>query len=1023
MNIVEGQGWPDMVMLRTVSEEEFLDNLTTRYNQKQIYTFLGEQVVSMNPFQRIDNTSTDWIEKYRNRYMYEVQPHVFALAEDTYRQLQQSKQDQCVIITGESGAGKTEASKIFMTYIAEVSGKSKNAESVKDHLMQSNPVLEAFGNAKTVRNDNSSRFGKYMEIQFDGAACPLGGRISQYLLEKSRVVTRALEERSFHIFYLVMSQRSICSSYNLTKPEDYYYLNLSKCYKVPKFDDSAEFKEVDNAMSGLGFKGEDKDSVWKFIGAILQLGNVKFEECKENRSADACVISNPDQLAKVAKLLQVDPAVLGKALISRSITTGMSAGKSDIDVHLNPQQGAFARDSLGKALYSKIFDWVVNTINHSIETTEKSEMSTGVLDIYGFEIFEKNSFEQFCINFCNEKLQQLFIELVLQTEQRVYIEEGIEWTKIDYFDNQPILSLIEAKGGIFKTLDDICMVGTPTPADFLNRLNDTFGKHAHYSSFVANKDKSIARDAFRIKHYAGEVDYETTEFLFKNQDTLFQSISDALQTSKNPLMALLFPPVQRSRKRPITAGTAFVGSVGNLVNKLKCCAPHYIRCIKSNDEKRAFVIDKERVRHQCRYLNLVETVRVRKAGFAARRHYNLFLQRYKMISPKTWPLWGGGPRDGVKEIFKAMNIEEKEYRMGKTQVFVKDAMTLYTIELKREELLPKVVCKLQALYRGWKGRRRVATIKAMLSKRKYVVLIERAYRNCSMRKYWQAMLNNFKAGQSVNKGKVMKWPKCPFKYYSKGQPFLEKIHICYWAQEMIKPLSEKERAAMRHKVLAYGMFLGNKPWNCARLFKADYCNVSKNPQKEEYKNVASVLVGSGGDQEILFSDTVLKVNRKAKPQVRVFILTDKHMYKYCAKKLKQKKDAISVSAVEGIVMSPYDDSFVIIKMAAPYRDLVLDLRVNGVEMASEFVTILHMRLKEMGKELKVEFLKKCTFNNSRKEGSAGKDQTLTWVDSQQKGLPGNIRARISTLQIDFKAASDQGNSFLKNKDGTFSIVL
>jgi len=1013
-----------MVMLRTVSEDEFLDNLTKRYSQKQIYTFLGEQVVSMNPFTRMDNTSPEWIAKYNNRYMYEVQPHVFALAEDTFRQLRQSKKDQCVIITGESGAGKTEASKIFMTYIAEVSGKHGGAEGVKDHLLQSNPVLEAFGNAKTVRNDNSSRFGKYMEIQFDGAAAPLGGRISQYLLEKSRVVTRALDERSFHIFYLVMSQSAICNSLGLTTPEDYNYLNLSKCYKVPAFNDDAEFKEVDNAMSSLGFKAEDKESVWKFIGAILQLGNVTFEECKENRSVNACVISNQDELAKVAKLLQVEPAVLGKALTTRSITTGMSAGKSDIDVHLNPKQGAFARDSLGKALYSKIFDWVVNTVNHSIETHEKSEMSTGVLDIYGFEIFDRNSFEQFCINFCNEKLQQLFIELVLQTEQRVYIEEGIEWTKIDYFDNQPILTLIEAKGGIFKTLNDACMVGEASPDDFLRRLDENFAQHPHYSSFVSAKDKTIKRDAFRIKHYAGEVDYEITEFIFKNQDTLFQSISDALQTSNNPLMAALFPPVERSRKRPVTAGTHFVTSVGQLVTKLKCCAPHYIRCIKSNDQKRAFVIDAERVKHQCRYLNLVETVRVRKAGFAARRHYNLFLQRYKMISPKTWPIWRGSARDGVKEIFQAMNIEENEYRMGKTQVFVKDAMTLYQIELKREELLPVVAVKLQALFRGWKARKRVKGIRAMLNKKEYAVRIERAYVKCKLRKYWNVMLSNYKAGEGVNKGRIMKWPKCPFKWYTRVQPALEKIHMCYWAHRMIEPLNEGERAAIRHKVLAYTMFSGKKPWNCARAYQADYCNVSKNPNKEAYKNVVELLVSTGGDQEILFSDTVLKVNRKAKPQVRVFVLTDRYMYKY-SMKMQQRKEAISLSAVEGIVMSPFDDSYVIIKMAPPNRDLVLDLRVNGVEMASEFATILHMRLKEMGKEHTIEFVEKCQFNNSRKEGKEGKNNTLTWKSSHAPaaaGLPGKMRARLSVLQIDFKHATELGNAFLKNKDGTYSIV-
>lgn len=1016
MNIVEGQGWPDMVMIDSVTEDEFMKNLALRFKQKQIYTFIGEQIVSMNPFQRMNNTGKEVIAEYRNKYMYEVQPHIFALAEDTFRQLQQSKKDQCVIITGESGAGKTEASKIFMTYISAITGKTQQADLIKDRLLSSNPVLEAFGNAKTLRNDNSSRFGKYMEIQFDGNVVPLGGRISQYLLEKSRVVTRALDERSFHIFYLVLSQQKIMGGLGLSAdPSAYYYLKLSNCFKVDHFDDNAEFQEVDKGLNGLGFNPKDKESVWKFIGAILALGNIEFAEVK---SQDAySQVSNADQLAKVAKLLQVDPKSLAKALVSRSIQTGGFGGGSDIDVPLYPKQAAFARDSLGKALYSRIFDWVVTVINGSIQATGRPEMSTGVLDIYGFEIFQVNSFEQFCINYCNEKLQQLFIELVLQTEQKVYIEEGIKWTKIDYFDNAPILDLVEGKQGVFKTLDDVCMVGEPTPNDFLDKLDRAFNKNAHYRSFGGTKTKEVARNAFRVIHYAGEVDYCIDEFLFKNQDTLYDSLQTCLQTSADPLMKLLFPPVGKSRKRPVTAGTGFSKSVTELVETLKKCMPHYIRCIKSNDKKQGFVLDEQRVKHQCAYLNLVETVRVRKAGFAARRHYTLFLARYKMISPNTWPIWRGSDKDGVQQIFNAMNIDMTQYQMGKTQVFVKDAKLLYEIEKRRVQLLPQVVVKLQAAYRGWQGRRRVKQIKAMKHQRMYANKIEFAFVRYRLRKYWNEQRKAYDQCKQNNFGKDMKFVPPPLALLKKAPDILVKMHRCWWARNKVRTLNEDAKVRMRLKIVAYGFFHGQKAWSVGRQWQGDYCNVSKNPGKEEYKLAVQTLFSAGGDKKILFSDTVIKVNKKAKQQYRALILTDFNIYKYEPKKFKMKKQAIPLAGVQSINMSHEHDSYVVIKMAPPERDMVLDLRVNGIEMASEFVTVLHMRLVEMGKQCPVNFSESVVFNNNRTSKAPGKEWTLTF----QKGGKEATR-RLTDLQAGGQPVAVEVSKFEKISETAYQIV-
>lgn len=1023
MNIVEGQGWPDFLMLPKVDENEFYKNLDLRFKQRQIYTYIGEQVVSMNPFERLNNTSDETVAQYKKKYMYEVPPHVFALAEDTYTSLMTNRSDQCVIITGESGAGKTEASKIFMQYIAKVSGKGEKAESIKQSLLASNPVLESFGNAKTVRNDNSSRFGKYMEIQFDGAGAPQAGQISQYLLEKSRVVTRAKDERSFHIFYFLLSQKDMLPGLSLTADHaNYHYLKLSGCYNVPHMNDAKEFQEVSSAMLNLGFEPDNQKSVWSFLSAILNIGNVQFSPDKSITSADASKIVNTDCLATVSKLLSVDVASMAKALTTRSITTGAGRANSSINVYLDVAQAEFSRDSLAKTLYDKIFDWVVTKINSRIQSdsNKKAEMVVGVLDIYGFEIFDNNSFEQFCINYCNEKLQQLFIELVLRSEQEEYVREGIEWTPIDFFNNVPICQLIEGKMGIFKTLDDTCMVGKATPMEFLDRLNSSQGKHDHYRSFVSSKDKSISPGAFRIKHYAGEVDYEVEGFLFKNQDTLWNSLREAMQGSSNPLMEVLFPAEKvRSKARPVTAGTSFKKNVNELIGKLAACQPHYIRCIKSNDEKRGFVMNEERVRHQCRYLNLLETVRVRKAGFCARRPYARFLPRYKMLSKDTWPIWRGSDRDGVQKIFDELSIQPKEYAMGNTKVFVKDAMTLFAIEKKRLELLPIVAIQLQKTFRGWSARKWVREHQAMLSQKKKAGTIQAAYVRYKERQYFKDLAAAWASAKGNEFGKhlVIAQPKPAF---AKVKPFLLRMHIAWWAHLKVTSLTPEQQGRMRQKVQALTLFKGKKPWNCQRAFNADYCNTDGNNHKAEYVLAVQDLFQKGGDSKILFSDTMAKVNRKAKAQLRALILTDMNIYKYEPKKYKIKKEAIPLAKVQSIHCSSQEDCYVIVKMEAPLRDLVMDFGTNGSEMCSEFVTVLYSQMQDMGKGVPVTFEDRIQFNNSRNPGKPGVDNTLTFEKnpSPKTGrLPGRSMARLSHMMMSLENAA----AFKKKGDGSFCV--
>eukprot|EP00456_Euglypha_rotunda_P045585 TRINITY_DN3612_c0_g1_i6.p1 TRINITY_DN3612_c0_g1~~TRINITY_DN3612_c0_g1_i6.p1 ORF type:complete len:504 (-),score=64.58 TRINITY_DN3612_c0_g1_i6:27-1538(-) len=465
-------------------------------------------------------------------------------------------------------------------------------------------------------------------------------------------------------------------------------------------------------MQNLGFTAKDKTSVWRILAGILHLGNVEFKEGKEERT-ESSLVSNTDQAKLVARLLCVDDALLCKALTSRAISTGAGARgrESKIHVFLSKKQAYDTANSLAKALYNSLFSLVVETLNRSIQLGDKKADSViGVLDIYGFEIFEHNSFEQFCINYCNEKLQQLFIYLVLKSEQEEYEREGIEWKQIDYFDNAPIVELIEGKTGIIALLDEAGLVGTATTKEVMDKLDAHLKGKPQYNSYEASgHKKEYKQNMFRIKHYAGDVDYEVEEFLPKNRDTLYRDATLLLQSSTDDMIKHFFPyeSEEGSKKsRPPTAGTQFRANVADLITKLRSCQPHYIRCIKSNDVKKAFNFDEERVKHQTRYLNLVETVRVRRAGFCNRQPYARFLHRYKMISKQTWPFWKGSDPDGVQCVLDDSKIPKEEYRRGKTKVFIRNAATLFKLEELRADFMPKVAILVQRHIRGYLQRRR-----------------------------------------------------------------------------------------------------------------------------------------------------------------------------------------------------------------------------------------------------------------------------------------------------------------------------
>ncbi|XP_059822882.1 unconventional myosin-Ib isoform X2 [Hypanus sabinus] len=706
-------GVGDCVLLEPLTEDTFLENLKKRFDHSEIYTYIGSVVISVNPYRPLPIYTPAKVEEYRNRNFYELSPHIYALADEAYRSLRDQDKDQCILITGESGAGKTEASKLVMSYVAAVCGKGAEVNQVKEQLLQSNPVLEAFGNAKTVRNDNSSRFGKYMDIEFDFKGDPLGGVISNYLLEKSRVVKQPRGERNFHIFYQLLSGSSddLLRQLKLERDFNHYnYLGLDSA-EVNGLDDAANFRTVKNAMQIVGFMDDEVESVLEVVAAVLKLGNIEFKPESRVNGVDESRIQDKNELKEICELLGQDQMVLERAFSFRTV----EAKLEKVSTTLNVAQAYYARDALAKNLYNRLFTWLVNRINGSIKAqTQVRKKVMGVLDIYGFEIFENNSFEQFIINYCNEKLQQIFIELTLKEEQEEYIKEGIEWTHIEYFNNAIICELIENNtNGILAMLDEECLrPGIVTDETFLEKLNQVCAVHERFESRMSKSsrflnDTSLPHNCFRIQHYAGKVMYHVEGFVDKNNDLLYRDLSQAMWKTNHALVKSLFPegdPAKMSLKRPPTAGSQFRASVTTLMKNLLTKNPNYIRCIKPNDRKAPLIFTDALVCHQIRYLGLMENVYVRRAGYAFKQLYEHCLERYKMLCSQTWPHWRQGARDGVEVLLTELQIPPEEFSYGRSKIFIRNPRTLFKLEDQRKSRLEDLATLIQKIYRGWKCR-------------------------------------------------------------------------------------------------------------------------------------------------------------------------------------------------------------------------------------------------------------------------------------------------------------------------------
>ncbi|TGZ85249.1 hypothetical protein EX30DRAFT_19308 [Ascodesmis nigricans] len=697
-------GVSDLTLISKISNEAINENLKKRFENREIYTYIGHVLISVNPFRDLGIYTDEVLASYRGKNRLEMPPHVFAVAESAYYNMKGYKDNQCIIISGESGAGKTEAAKRIMQYIAAASSTSSSTiQQIKDMVLATNPLLESFGCAKTLRNNNSSRHGKYLEIQFNGQGEPIGAHITNYLLEKNRVVGQIRDERNFHIFYQFAKAASqqYREMYGIQTPESYQYTSKAKCLDVDGIDDVAEYEDTLKAMRVIGLSQQEQDNIFRVLAAILWLGNVQFVEDDSGNGQ----ISDTSVTNFVAYLLEVDGAAVNKALTIRIMETSKGGRRGSIyEVPLNRVQASAVRDALAKALYNNLFEWIVERVNQAMKTVGGVvENTIGILDIYGFEIFETNSFEQLCINYVNEKLQQIFIQLTLRTEQEEYAREEITWTPIKYFDNKIVCDLIEEKRppGVFAALNDACATGHADPgaADgtFVQRLN----------MLSSNKHFENRQGQFLIKHYAGDVMYSIQGMTDKNKDQLLKDLLELLGQSSNQFITTLFPDQinKDNKRRPPTASDKIKVSANDLVTTLMKAQPSYIRTIKPNQNKSPTEYDVPAVLHQIKYLGLQENVRIRRAGFAYRQTFEKFVERFYLLSPKTGYAgdytWTGDARSGTLQILKDTSIPKEEWQMGVTKAFIKTPETLFALETMRDRYWHNMAIRIQRAWRNY----------------------------------------------------------------------------------------------------------------------------------------------------------------------------------------------------------------------------------------------------------------------------------------------------------------------------------
>ncbi|GLE01125.1 hypothetical protein PINS_up009955 [Pythium insidiosum] len=1040
----------DLLMVEAVDEAHVVKELVARYKRNEIYTFLGPVLVAVNPYKLLTHKSdkssiyaSHWIADFSGKELHLSEPHPFAIAESAYTDMMRFGHDQSLLITGESGSGKTETSKHVMQYLTTVSSRNRARSAaianrrmsvaqrkevddkiahVTDVLWGSNPVLEAFGNAQTIRNNNSSRFGKYIVLQLNRLGQVVGGYIDNYLLERSRIIHQASGERNFHAFYQLLAGASDEERAELKLREASFYDFLSNTdARIEGVDDAADLHNVRENMAAIGISAEEQHAIFRQLSAVLWIGNIRFKEVTDEAHNKCAVVdgeASREALNTAAELLGLDANHLEEMITFRLI----NIYGEDQKVIFDKRQAKKVCDSIARSMYENIFNWIVARINRNVSCAARDvSCSIGILDIYGFEIFEVNAFEQLCINYVNEKLQQLFIAQTLQVEQDEYRREGLSWQSISYFNNQVVCDLIEEQKthGIFPLLDEQCAIARLSELELIERYNSSHASNPHYI-------KSRTRGPhFTIVHYAGKVEYDVSLFFEANVDTFFNDMYKSMANSSVPFVRDVFLDTrtdEEKKKRPPSTSQQFRAQVQSMLKKLEGCNPHYIRCIKPNEHKQPMQIEESLVAEQVRYLGLVENLSVRRQGFCYRETYANFLKRYRFLSKETWPVVKAhSMRKAAVELLSSPEVAIKDpttgetvafeedsktigcFSLGRNKIFLRHPQALSTLEILREKKIPEIVNILENAWRRYKNR--LALTKFIAAEKELSTAYKSIADNCMDRRKRRPGSNDKARVKALYDtwntvaNKLLK----PDNRLARQLAENERLNSIIFAQSFVRAklerkaflrlkraqivFSKRYRGLKTRKQLAMDMwrsckvallgvrteferYLGKKKRRrdtLDRPYKGDYINTSMYPA---YANI----LNQRGPQKLLFAAQVVKVNERFVHQERVLLVGEKQIFNLKADKIYQPKErrAIGMSLLSGIIMSTMPDNYVVLQVKSEY-DLLL-----VVDQKTELVTALRKRYKDAyNRELPVKFADEFEFMALK-----NRPQTLRFVYSR-----------------------------------------
>ncbi|XP_065207437.1 unconventional myosin-Ia [Planococcus citri] len=945
----------DFVLLNPLTEESFLKNLYCRYKQSQIYTYIGNELVSVNPYKNLDIYSREIALTYLYKAPFQLPPHIFSIIATAYRWLNDSNEDQCIMMSGESGSGKSEALRKMLHFLSYVIlSCDVTITQMKNNIINANNLLEAFGHASTCFNKNSSRFGKYLDIEFDHKGEAVSASFTSYLLDKDRITNQPLGERNFHIFYqlLVGADVSLLKSLKLQRNVLSYSILKQGGSAFTSEDDRQNFATVKKAMEEFNFTSETIANILKIISSVLKLGNLVFISVTNIDGTEGCAISNEHEMYDISELLGININAFRSAITCRSICVNQRSSQSSpettlVKSEMSADEAAYYSDRLCKALYSRLFTWLVKTVNTKMKLEPRCRRRhLSFLDLFGFENFDKNGFYQFIINYCNEKLYQAVFESNIRSEQEEYVREGIEWTPIDYVGTHSVhdtnekvydelLSILDCSNDLRYLSNEEELAQRLDKIKILVDSSSEAGNSKVSQLIFAN-----ASNCFSLHHYAGNVIYDVAKFTPKSNDVLHRDVSIVMYSGSHPLMKALFPegsPEMSSLKKlPVPISKQIKIALNGIFRNLNNRRLYYVKCLKPNEIKEPNIFEMNVVLQQIRCQRIIETVRLRRSGFAFRLSHSQFLNRYKMLSLKTWPYCRLPAIQSIQYLLHDLPIPAAEFAFGTTKMFIRSPRSVYELEEFRRQRLNDIAVILQSTWRKFSLRRRFQKLRRSQiiianAWKKYKKRREFGLIKCKRQIDWaveiiQRHYIQWKRYQFLTRLIVelsprtmsplnQDWPSCNIRL-AEASLLLRKLHHKWRCQAYRSQFNQTTRNKMREKVTASFLFRNKKCCytdSVPKPFLGDYVRLRQNTQWRR-------LCSGGNDQYVVFADIINKITRSTGKFIPMLLVISTSSMMILDQRTLDIKYRIPASEIHRISLSPFADNIAVVHIHASERD-------------------------------------------------------------------------------------------------------